>query len=75
MQEYLESGQRDLWEEGLSDLQTGNTINLYKDRLGVMENKLFPTLNDVGLLFYQEYLSVNFLYENNFLGQPVSSSI
>ena len=45
---YLENSRKDLHEEGF--IENGsplNTINMYKERLSVLEETLFSILNDV----------------------------
>ncbi|XP_012282448.1 myosin-K heavy chain [Orussus abietinus] len=46
MEEHLESGRRDLREEGLCDVPPMINVDIYKDRLFVMETILFSALND-----------------------------
>ncbi|XP_015115664.1 unconventional myosin-XIX [Diachasma alloeum] len=46
MENYLESGQRELEEEGLRVLPPPPTMTIYRNRLGVIEQSLFTTMND-----------------------------
>ena len=51
MEDYLETGQRELVEEGLDHLPTSTTIHVYRERLKVLETIIFSTFNDVRLIF------------------------
>lgn len=45
---YLEHSRKDLQEEGfIESSRPLHTINLYKERLTILEEDLFMTLNDV----------------------------
>ncbi|XP_043268492.1 unconventional myosin-XIX-like isoform X2 [Venturia canescens] len=46
MEDYLEAGQRELEEEGLVTLPTSVSIELYRDRIFVIENIVFSTFDD-----------------------------
>lgn len=47
MEDYLEAGQRELRDEGLEDSPPSLTIQLYRERLSVIEGIVFSTFNDV----------------------------
>lgn len=47
MREYLESGHKELLEEGLSDIPTPKIIDDYRHRLNAIEKNLFTILNGV----------------------------
>ncbi|XP_063975416.1 unconventional myosin-XIX-like [Diachasmimorpha longicaudata] len=46
MEDYLENGQRELEEEGLSVLPPPPLMSIYRNRLGVIEQSIFTTMND-----------------------------
>ncbi|XP_011307628.1 unconventional myosin-XIX [Fopius arisanus] len=46
MEDYLENGQRALAEEGLSVLPPPPTLTIYRNRLSIIEQSLFSTMND-----------------------------